>query len=975
MKKTRNSPGEIILSEKEILAKRKPLSKPGKEQLSENGSLNGIRNLKDSLAQLEKQNKLLIFSNNQLERALAESQENFKNIFEKSPVGKAMTSIDGKIMVNQAVCDILGYSTKELLKKNWIEITHPDDIQGDRDVAEQLLGSNNSTIRYEKRYIHKSGDIIWASVTASLERDSKGNPQHFNTIIIDISQQKKSLENLKISEERYRSYIDLTGQIAWVTNSNGEVIEDIPNFRKFTGQTYDQVKGIGWVSALHPDDIDQTLTVWDKAVSLRAPYETEYRVRRYDGVYRNLLARAFPVFNTGGTISEWVGTCIDITERKKAEEEIRDNEKHFRELIEALPQLFWTCRVEGPCDYLSRQWVEFTGIPEAEQLGFRWLEQLHPEDRKRTASEWMEKVKSGESFDVEFRIRRNDGVYHWFKTRAVPMRDSNGNIIKWFGSNTDFNEIKKAEEQYRNFSKELEKEVDDRTKELQKSKKLLDETGRLARVGGWEIDLQDNSLHWSGMTSAIHEIEPGFIPSVESGINFYAPEAIPVISECVDRAIRFGEPFDVELELITAKQNRLWVRAIGEVYREDGEIVKIGGVFQDINKRKLAELDAFRKSEQLQLLSNELEIIIDSIPGLVFYKDINNRFIRVNKYISDSYKMSKKQLEGVNLNELHSKEQAQAYYEDDLEVIRSRKPKINIDESWVTGSGTKWVSTSKIPYINEKDEVIGVIGVSLDVTERKLAEEELGKYREHLEELVTNRTAELADAIRNLERSNQELEQFAYVASHDLQEPLRMVSSFTQMLERRYKDKIDADANDFIHYAVDGANRMQKLINDLLDFSRITTRGKDFTKVDLSQLLGQAISNLQQLISDNSALVSNDDLPEMNVDESQIIRVFQNLIENAIKYRKSTELPKVHISCKNQNKFYEFAIRDNGIGIDMQFHDRIFIIFQRLHSKEEYPGTGIGLSICKRIVERHGGSLWFNSVVNEGTTFYFTLNK
>ena len=221
--------------------------------------------------------------------------------------------------------------------------------------------------------------------------------------------------------------------------------------------------------------------------------------------------------------------------------------------------------------------------------------------------------------------------------------------------------------------------------------------------------------------------------------------------------------------------------------------------------------------------------------------------------------------------------------------------------------------------------------------------------------------------------ANKELEQFAYVASHDLQEPLRMVASFTQLLERRYKDKLDADANDFIHFAVDGAIRMQKLINDLLEYSRISTRGKIFEQVNTSLILGQVISNLQLLIIENAALISNDDLPVVKADESQILHVFQNLIENAIKFKKKSEFPKIHISCKKTNNFYEFSVRDNGIGIEMQYHDRVFTIFQRLHSVKDYPGTGIGLSICKHIVERHGGTIWFDSKENAGTTFYFTI--
>ena len=202
-----------------------------------------------------------------------------------------------------------------------------------------------------------------------------------------------------------------------------------------------------------------------------------------------------------------------------------------------------------------------------------------------------------------------------------------------------------------------------------------------------------------------------------------------------------------------------------------------------------------------------------------------------------------------------------------------------------------------------------------------------------------------------------------------------MISSYTQLLEKRYKDKLDDDANEFIHYAVDGANRMQKLINDLLDYSRVSMRGKDFVKVDINNVLGHVVSNLHQLIFDKSALIAHDGLPTVNADESQLIQLFQNLIENSIKFKKDNESPRIHVTCKTENDVCEFMVKDNGIGIDMQFHDRIFVIFQRLHSKEKYPGTGIGLSICKRIVERHGGKIWFESNENEGTTFHFTLNK
>jgi PAS domain S-box-containing protein len=637
-------------------------------------------------------NKLESINDPRDHRTLKESDELFRLIFENSPVGKSMTGVDGSLRVNKAFCSILGYTEKELKGKNWNELTHPDDIQKSQDVIDLLLSGKKESVRFEKRYIHKKGNIVWADVSTGLEKDLNGNPAFFITVIIDITEVRKASEKLKLSEDRHRSYIEMTGQIAWVTNPEGEVVEDIPYFREFTGLGYDQVKGSGWTSALHPDDVANTIEIWNNAVSSRSSYETEYRLKRHDGVYRHLLAKGSPVFGKNGEIVEWIGVCIDITERKRMEEELRESEGRFRELIEGLPQLFWTCRVDGPCDYLSKQWVDYTGVPEEEQLGYRWLEQLHPDDKDKTVAEWMEKVKTGSSFDIEFRIRRNDGIYHWFKTRAVPMRDSLGNIKKWFGSNTDFDKIKTAEEQLRNFNKELE--------------------------------------------------------------------------------------------------------------------------------QKVKELD------------------------------------RVNS---------------------------------------------------------------------------------------------------------------------DLNRSNQELEQFAYVASHDLQEPLRMVSSYTQLLERRYKDQLDQDAKDFIFFAVDGANRMQRLINDLLDYSRVTTRGKSFIKLDLSTVLGHSIANLQKKIQETGAMIVNDDLPFVYGDEVQLVRVFQNLLDNAMKFR-GAEPPRINITAKTVDEKIQISVSDNGIGIDKIYTDRVFTIFQRLHNKIEYPGTGIGLAICKRTIERHGGKIWFESVPGNGTTFCFTLN-
>jgi light-regulated signal transduction histidine kinase (bacteriophytochrome) len=225
----------------------------------------------------------------------------------------------------------------------------------------------------------------------------------------------------------------------------------------------------------------------------------------------------------------------------------------------------------------------------------------------------------------------------------------------------------------------------------------------------------------------------------------------------------------------------------------------------------------------------------------------------------------------------------------------------------------------------------------------------------------------------DLIRSNRELEQFAYVASHDLQEPLRMVSSFTQLLSAKYNHKLDKDANEYIRFAVEGATRMQNLINDLLEYSRIGTRGKPPEVIDSSDILGQAITNLRVKIQESNAIITNSDLPAISADRMQFVQLFQNLLENAMKF--CDQEPRIHISSVEDNAYHLFSFKDNGIGIEPAYFNKIFQIFQRLHPREDYGGTGIGLAICKRIVERHGGKIWVESNPGKGTTFSFTIPK
>ncbi len=270
------------------------------------------------------------------------------------------------------------------------------------------------------------------------------------------------------------------------------------------------------------------------------------------------------------------------------------------------------------------------------------------------------------------------------------------------------------------------------------------------------------------------------------------------------------------------------------------------------------------------------------------------------------------------------------------------------------GDGIPMAIQINISFLEKID---GYYVIVTDLTEQKKAEKELHNL------------------LKDLERSNEELQQFAYISSHDLQEPLRTIASFTQLLERRYKGKFDSDADEFMDYIVEAAKRMQRMILDLLEYSRVSTNNEEFKEINMAEALDEALFNLRGTIEHNNAIITHNDLPTVTGDKSQLSKVFQNLISNAIKFRKETEPPEIYISAtKDETKNeYLFHVADNGIGMDPQYAERVFTLFQRLHTRDEYQGTGIGLSVAKRIIERHGGRIWVESELGKGATFCFTL--
>jgi len=377
-----------------------------------------------------------------------------------------------------------------------------------------------------------------------------------------------------------------------------------------------------------------------------------------------------------------------------------------------------------------------------------------------------------------------------------------------------------------------------------------------------------------------------------------------------------------------------------------GQLRGIILVFRDISERRRAEA-------ALQESHNLLQAIIEGTPDAVFVKDRQRRYLMINSAGAGWLGKSVEEVIGQTDQDVFAHESVPGIVEHDQHVLTTGEPQAY--EHVGTAAGvTRTYHSVKVPYRDQHGAILGVIGIARDITERKQVEERL------------------AHQAAELQRSNEAMQQFSYVVSHDLQEPLRTVVSFLQLLAKRCQGKLDAEADEFIGYAVDGAQRMQVLLRDLLEYTRVGRDVQPFTTVDCTARLQQTLHDLQLTIKEQGASVTYDPLPSVQGDAKLLGLIFQNLIGNALKFRSQAP-PQIHLSARRERAHWLFSIQDNGIGIDPQYAERIFEVFQRLHTRKEYAGTGIGLAICKKIVERHGGRLWVKSEPGKGATFFFTV--
>ncbi len=635
----------------------------------------------------------------------------------------------------------------------------------------------------------------------------------------------------------------------------------------------------------------------------------------------------------------------DITERKRAEEELRRSETILEEASSLSKMGAYEWDMEKDEFILSKEWQRIHGVKENRLSSEDLMKISHPDDVAKVQKALDEALKGIRPYNVEFRIiNQSNGEIRYIQARGKILRDKNGKPTKMYGVVND--KQGKPTKMYG-----VAEDITERKQAEEQIKRLADivDSSDDAIIGE---DLNGIILSWNKGAERIY----GYSAREMVGKHIFI--LIPQyeqkkISEIMERVKKGEKVAHYETQRIRKGDTKIDISVtLSPIRNVDGEITGISIIARDITERKKAE-KALIESEE------KLNTIIESSPDSIIASDLNLNITSCNQATVNMYGASSSgELIGLNALELIDPKDRQTLIEATKEaLLEKRSVTLEINSITVDTKKVFPVEISGNSIRDAEGNPVGFVAITKDITERKNAEKE----RETL--------------IKELERSNQELQQFAYIASHDLQEPLRTISSFTQLLARRYKGQLDNDADEFIGFIVDGTSRMQAMIKDLLQYSRVQTRGEEFKPTDVQNALDQALFNLKVTIEENNAEITHDKLPTVIADEKQLVQLFQNLISNAIKFKKPDEPPMIHISSKKdeENMEYIFGVSDNGIGMEQQYAGRIFELFQRLHTRDEYKGTGIGLAVAKKIVERHGGRIWVESEPGVGSTFYFTI--
>lgn len=777
----------------------------------------------------------------------------------------------------------------------------------------------------ELKIITEKGNERWTRAVGETEfRDGKCAKIYGSTQ--DITDRKRTEIQLKLTEQKLREIVENSTNMFYRHNTNHELTYVSPQAKDFLGSPPDEAKK-KWMKFVtdHPINKKGYERTQEAIKTGESQPAFNLELQKESGERIWVRVNEAPIIEDGQTVAI-VGSLTDITEQKKVEEEVKEKNRKLKNAQEIARLGYWEFNAQTEEIFFSDEIYEIFGLNPEDTVTLKTIiDRIYPEDRDYVVTQNEKAIENNTTLNIEHRILLPDGAVKWL--HVISNRNNAEN-----DTNTVEGTIQDVTEK-----KELEL--------------LLNQTNRLAKVGSWKLELSEGNeeeLYWSEMTRELFEVGDAYQPTLTDAFEFHESESKQKIQRAVKKAISEGIPFDEELLITTAKGSKRWIRSIGKPEFVEGQCIRLFGSIQDIHDRKSVQL-------KVQKANEERKQILDRINDAFFAVDDNWVVTFWNKRAEEVLGMPSKDIVNNNLWEVYEDAVELDFYTQYHKAVE-KQVTVHFEEYYP--GAEKWFEVSAYPSES------GLSVYFRDITERKESNEKLKELNSELKK----RAEELAE-------SNAELEQFAYVASHDLQEPLRMVSSFLNRLEKKYSDELDEKAHQYIDFAVDGAQRMRQIILDLLNYSRVGQKELSRESLCLDELLEDILKLERAGITETEATVTWKNLPAIEADKAPIKQVFQNLINNAIKYRRPDVAPKIQIQGEEKDQYWKFSVIDNGIGIKKEYHENIFAIFRRLHTQEEYTGTGIGLAVTKKIVEKHGGQIWVESDGGPGSIFRFTISK
>ncbi len=821
-----------------------------------------------------------------------ESEEKFKQVFETANVGKSITQLSGEININQAFCDMLGYSREELQKTKWQELTPVDEIESTQKMLEPLLQGRQDSARFNKRYNRKDGSIVWADVSVAIKRDPAGKPLHFITTVVDITERRQAEKTLHeiIDNAPFGAHLyELQPEGRLIFSGANRAADSIlgVDSRQFVGKTIEEAFP-SLIQTAIPD-------AYRRAAATGERYDTEQIEYVESGIQGAFEVHAFQ------TAPNRMATFFfDITERKQAEEALKKSQAQLNEAQRIAHVGNWDLNIVSNALTWSDEIYRIFKI-DPKKFGASYnafLDAIHPDDREAVNTAYSKSIKNRTPYSIDHRLLFPDGSVKYVHEQCETYYDADDKPLHSLGTVQDITERKQAEEALRESEKQVQRkldtilspEADIGTLELfdiidsEKIQKLMDRFYQLTKIGIGIIDLHGRVLvgtGWQDICVKFHRINPA------------------ACQLCIESDLELSRNVQTGTFKLYRCKNNMWDIATPIMLGDR----HVGNVF----------LGQF-------LFDNE----------------------------KPDYETFRQQAHKYGFNE-------QKYLEALDRVPRWNREMVNAAMSFYTSFAEM---IGRLSYSNIK--------LAKTLEERKRAEKEIQKLNTELEDRVSKRTAQL-------EAANKELEAFSYSVSHDLRAPLRAIDGFSRIVLEEYAPKLDDEGRRLIDVIRNNTHKMAQLIDDLLAFSRLSRQQIAFAPVDLSPLAETLFSELKSPEKGRHIEFKIRTLPVAFGDRSMLRQVLQNLLANAIKFTRTTPRARIEFSGQEGGSENIYQVKDNGVGFDMEYVDKLFGVFQRLHGSDEFEGTGVGLAIVQRIILRHGGRVWAESGKSGGATFYFAL--